>query len=83
MKLGTLKDGTRDGRLVVVSRDLAHSVPAGPIRTLQQALEDWAAAAPPLEALYGGLNAGTAPGARCASLASLRARRRPGCCRCS
>ena len=51
MKLGTLKDGTRDGRLVVVSRDLAHAVAAGPIRTLQQALEDWAAAAPQLAQL--------------------------------
>jgi fumarylacetoacetate (FAA) hydrolase len=59
MKLGTLKDGTRDGRLVVVSRDLAHAVAAGPIRTLQQALEDWAAAAQ-LEA-HAGLNAAARP----------------------
>jgi len=62
MKLGTLKDGTRDGRLVVVSRDLTGAVAAGPIATLQQALEDWSAAAPQLEALYGELNAGTAAG---------------------
>ena len=42
MKLATLRDGTRDGRLVVVSRDLARcmSVP-GIATTLQQALDDW------------------------------------------
>ena len=63
MKLGTLKDGRRDGRLVVVSHDLTRAVAAGPIATLQQALEDWNAAAPRLAALYGELNAGRAPGA--------------------
>ena len=31
MKLATLRDGTRDGRLVVVSRDLARAVPAGAV----------------------------------------------------
>ncbi|MGE0119089.1 MAG: fumarylacetoacetate hydrolase family protein [Dongiaceae bacterium] len=42
MKLATLRDGTRDGRLVVVSRDLARclSVP-GVATSLQQALDDW------------------------------------------
>jgi fumarylacetoacetate (FAA) hydrolase len=73
MRLGTLKDGTRDGRLVVVSRDLAHVVAAGPIRTLQQALEDWAAAAPQLEALYAGLNAGGAAGAFAFDAAKMHA----------
>ena len=42
MKLATLRDGTRDGRLVVVRRDLSTCVPAGPsFPTLQSALDDW------------------------------------------
>lgn len=45
MRLATLKDGTRDGRLVVVSPDgLACAV--APARTLQEAIEDWDAFAP-------------------------------------
>ena len=40
MKLATLKDGTRDGTLLVVSRDLAHALKADPIApTLQAALD--------------------------------------------
>ncbi|RZJ81214.1 MAG: FAA hydrolase family protein, partial [Brevundimonas sp.] len=51
MKLGSLKGG-RDGRLVVVSRDLAWCAEAGHIApTLQAALDDWEAVAPRLEAL--------------------------------
>ena len=42
MKLATLKDSTRDGRLVVVSRDLTRCSEVGHIaRTLQAALDDW------------------------------------------
>ncbi|MEL7886765.1 hypothetical protein AAG739_23780 [Serratia marcescens] len=42
MKLGSLKEGGRDGTLIVVSRDLRHGVRAtGIAATLQQALEDW------------------------------------------
>ena len=42
MKLATRRDGTRDGELVVVSRDLARSVAVPEIaRTLQAALDDW------------------------------------------
>jgi len=73
MKLGTLKDGTRDGRLVVVSRDLRRAVTAGSSPTLQQALEDWNAAAPRLEALYAGLNAGSAQGAFAFDAAQMHA----------
>ena len=52
MKLGTLKEGGRDGTLVVVSRDLARAVRASGIATtLQQALDDWQRAAPRLVAL--------------------------------
>jgi fumarylacetoacetase-like protein len=42
MKLATLANGTRDGRLVVVSRHLAYATGAhGIASTLQQALDDW------------------------------------------
>jgi fumarylacetoacetate (FAA) hydrolase len=61
MKLGTLKDGTRDGRLVVISRNLVRAVHA-PVTTLQQALDDWASTSVQLEALYAALNAGEAEG---------------------
>ncbi|TFI57798.1 FAA hydrolase family protein [Sphingomonas parva] len=51
MKLGTLNGG-RDGRLVVVSEDLAWCADAGHIApTLQAALDDWAEARPALELL--------------------------------
>src|SRR5690606_22744787 len=63
MKLGSLKEGGRDGSLVVVSRDLSRAVPAtGIAPTLQRALEDWSNAAPRLNALYASLNAGDADG---------------------
>jgi fumarylacetoacetate (FAA) hydrolase len=52
MKLGSLKDGGRDGTLIVVSRDLKRAVVANGIApTLQRALEDWQACAPRLAAL--------------------------------
>jgi fumarylacetoacetate (FAA) hydrolase len=51
MKLGSLKGG-RDGRLVVVSADLAWCADATHIApTLQAALDDWAETAPQLELL--------------------------------
>jgi fumarylacetoacetate (FAA) hydrolase len=53
MKLGSLKEGGRDGTLVVVSKDLSRAVRAtGIAPTLQRALEDWSSAAPRLNALY-------------------------------
>ncbi|MBS0457080.1 MAG: fumarylacetoacetate hydrolase family protein [Proteobacteria bacterium] len=64
MKLGSLKEGGRDGTLVIVSRDLTRAVRAtGIADTLQRALEDWSNAAPRLNALSEQLNAGCAPGA--------------------
>lgn len=64
MKLGTLKDVSRDGRLVVVSQDLRRAVLAqAPAVTLQEALDRWPVAAPALRAQYAELNAGTATGA--------------------
>ena len=51
MKLASLKHG-RDGKLVVVSDDLAYYADAGHIApTLQAALDDWARIAPALEVL--------------------------------
>ncbi len=51
MKLATLKTGARDGRLVIVSRDLARcAAPEGIAPTLQHALDNWAALAPQLAA---------------------------------
>lgn len=50
MRLATLNDGTRDGRLVLVSPDGAHCAPA-PVATLQQAMEDWDAVAPAFAAI--------------------------------
>ena len=42
MKLATLKDGTRDGTLLVVSRDLKRALKADHVApTLQAALDDW------------------------------------------
>lgn len=53
MKLATLKDGGRDGTLVIVDNALRRCIPAGPIAPmLQAALDDWQATAPRLEALY-------------------------------
>jgi len=63
MKLGSLKEGGRDGTLVVVSRDLSRAVRAtGIASTLQQALEDWSSTAPRLNALYQSLQEGDADG---------------------
>ena len=58
MKLATLKDGTRDGRLLVVSRDLSHAVGARAVTTLQAALDDWAAVEPELQVQSDALNGG-------------------------
>ncbi|KGM55539.1 2-keto-4-pentenoate hydratase [Lysobacter arseniciresistens ZS79] len=64
MKLGSLKEGGRDGTLVVVSRDLGRAVRAtGIADTLQRALEDWSNTAPRLVALSEKLAAGEAEGA--------------------
>ena len=61
MKLATSKDGSRDGQLVVVSRDLttAHYA-TGIANRLQQALDDWNFISPQLQDLYDTLNHGKA-----------------------
>ena len=64
MKLATLREGGRDGTLVVVRRDGALFVPAGDAApTLQAALDDWGRAAPRLRALAERLEAGQLDGA--------------------
>ena len=64
MKLATLKNGFRDGRLVVVSRDLARAADAAPVAaTMQDAIERWSTVEPLLRARYDALNAGTLPDA--------------------
>ena len=74
MKLGSLKEGGRDGTLVVVSRDLSRAVQAtGIAPTLQRALEDWSNLAPRLNALYDALNDGSADGAFDLDVAKLAA----------
>jgi fumarylacetoacetate (FAA) hydrolase len=61
MKLATYKDGSRDGQLVVVSRDLSTAHYAtGIAQRLQQVLDDWNFMAPQLEDLYQTLNNGKA-----------------------
>jgi len=63
MKLATLKNGSRDGQLVVVSRDLKKCVAVpGIAKTLQAALDDWEALEPRLESTYQELNIGNVAG---------------------
>ena len=61
MKLASYKDGSRDGQLLVVSRDLttAHYA-TGIASRLQQALDDWNFISPQLQDLYDALNSGKA-----------------------
>ncbi len=61
MKLATYKDGSRDGQLVVVSRDLSSAHYAtGIADRLQQVLDDWSFISPQLQDLYDSLNSGRA-----------------------
>ncbi len=70
MRLASLKNG-RDGRLVVVSRDLSRCLPAdGVASTLQAALDDWSNARPLLTTLAARLESGEGESfdeSRCAS----------------
>ena len=63
MKLASLKEGGRDGTLIVVDRELKRAVRATNIvPTLQKALDDWARVAPRLAALAEELRDDKAPG---------------------
>jgi fumarylacetoacetate (FAA) hydrolase len=62
MKLASLKFG-RDGKLVVVSRDMSRAVSAEAVApTLQSAMDCWAECEPGLQALYAALEAGPVEG---------------------
>jgi fumarylacetoacetate (FAA) hydrolase len=74
MKLASLKEGGRDGTLVVVSRDLTKAVKAtGIASTMQAALDDWHVAAPRLNALAEDLEAGKAEGVFALDIGKLAA----------
>ena len=61
MKLATYKDGSRDGQLVVVSRDLSTAHYAtGIADRMQQVLDDWNFLSPQLQDLSVQLNSGRA-----------------------
>ncbi|MBA3446247.1 MAG: fumarylacetoacetate hydrolase family protein [Pseudaminobacter sp.] len=65
MKLATLKNGSRDGKLVVVSRDLTRYTDASfLVSNLQAALDDWRRISPHLMAMAESLEAGAVPSAR-------------------
>jgi fumarylacetoacetate (FAA) hydrolase len=74
VKLATLSNGTRDGRLIVVDQrgqrylDAAHIAP-----TLQAALDDWPGSEPRLRELARALSVGASPEARPLSIAELAA----------
>ena len=62
MKLATLKNGARDGRLVVVSKDLTRATDAASVApTLQAALDDWEHMAPRLQLLAEQVELGSVP----------------------
>ena len=63
MKLATLRDGSRDGSLIVVKRDLSAWVRAtGVSPTLQAALDAWDEVAPKLQAIADRLESGAVKG---------------------
>jgi len=62
VKLATLQDGTRDGRLVVVSRDLGRFADAtGTARTMQEALDSWERRAAGLAVIAAAVEDGSTP----------------------
>jgi fumarylacetoacetate (FAA) hydrolase len=61
MKFATLRDGSPDGRLLVVSRDLRRAVHADAVvRNLREALESWSRVEAPLQLLADSLERGDA-----------------------
>ena len=62
MKLASMRNGRRDGRLAVVSRDLTRATDASFLApTLQAALDDWERLGPHLAALAESLEHGSVP----------------------
>lgn len=62
MRFATLPDGSKDGRLFVVSRDNQFAMPCTSAHTLQQALEDWDRLHRSLQDEYAALNRGVGEG---------------------
>lgn len=57
MKIATLRDDSRDGKLIVVSRDLTRAIKVSDIApTLQNALDNWDKVLPHLQEIYNALN---------------------------
>lgn len=74
MKLGSIADGTPDGQLVVVSKDLTRAAPAEHVApTLLSAIEQWDRVEDALRALSDAVAAGTAPGLMPLAVTSLMA----------
>jgi fumarylacetoacetate (FAA) hydrolase len=73
VKLASLKNGGRDGSLVVVSGDLSRAVPAAAAPTLQAALDDWDRCSPLLRAQAEALEQGEAADAFDLSVGDLAA----------
>jgi fumarylacetoacetate (FAA) hydrolase len=75
MILASLRDGSRDGTLALVSRDLTKAVVAASVvpglRTLQQLLDDWPIAHPSVAAVYAQLNELADDGGRGAPFATV------------
>ena len=61
MKLATLNTNTRDGQLLIVSKDLSIATLAQSASTMQAALDNWDSISPKLQAEYDALNAGETP----------------------
>lgn len=63
MKFATLNDGSRDGRLAIISRDLTRAVAIPDLaKSLQEAVENWAELASAMQTRYDALNAGFVEG---------------------
>ena len=62
MKFATLRDGSRDGQLVLVRRDNEALAPVHFVDTMQEALDNWDEAEPALQAKYDKLNNGEIQG---------------------
>ncbi|MGE4337580.1 MAG: fumarylacetoacetate hydrolase family protein [Pigmentiphaga sp.] len=63
MKLATLKNGKRDGALIIVNRELTHAAPAADIAiTLQEAIDNWSVKEPLLTERFNLLQGGKLTG---------------------
>ncbi|NNF50832.1 MAG: fumarylacetoacetate hydrolase family protein [Gammaproteobacteria bacterium] len=74
MKLASLREGGRDGTLIVVDKSLGHAVRATDVvPTLQGALDNWEAVSGPLSQIGKQLEAGDAPGSFSLDVSKLAA----------